>query len=101
MTQILRILGWISIVGGIILGLYFGLKESLLIALGWWISGIVSGILILSFSMMLEYLESLHYYMDELLKRIPAPVEKTTYKPGQNSRASLEKAEGYKMNSLD
>ncbi|MGF7046412.1 hypothetical protein J2T13_000888 [Paenibacillus sp. DS2015] len=110
MSQILKVLGIISIVGGIILGIVYGAKDSpaaivfkvdesfrFVVALTWWISGAISGILFLAFASMLEYLQSNNAMLRELSSRVPS----TPHKPLGNSKASLDSAVGYKMKTSD
>jgi len=116
MAQALKIIGWVSIIGGLIVGIILGYQTdpiaSLIyktsaktfqfaVAISWWLSGAISGLVFIAFGRMLDYLESLHYEIDELKRRIPAPVETTTYRSGQNSKASLDNVKGYKMTSMD
>ncbi|AJS58093.1 hypothetical protein [Paenibacillus sp. IHBB 10380] len=82
MVKTLKALGIISIIGGIIVGIIYGTKEDPLakllemddsfrfaVALSWWVSGLVSGILFLAFSKMLELLEWHSHMLKELMER--------------------------------
>lgn len=114
MSQILKWLGYISIVGGIILGIIYGFKSGALaealgiyddsfrwgIAISWWISGAISGILFIAFSMMIELLDENNAYLRELLHRTH---EESTPKgrPLGKSKSSLSSLSGYKMGNSE
>lgn len=114
LTKILNALGIISIVGGIILGIVYGLQDSpaaklirvdegfrFVLALTWWISGAISGILFMAFASMLEYLQSNNAMLGELIRRTHVDAPSTPRKTLGNSKASLDSAAGYKMKTSD
>lgn len=110
LSQILKWLGYISIISGIILGIIYGIKSDPLaealriyddsfrwaIAFAWWISGAISGVLFIAFGMMIDLLEENNAHLRELLHRTH---DETTpkSKPLGRSKSSLSSLSGYKM----
>ncbi len=120
MSTVLRVIGVLSIIGGIISGFvnaksYSGLEKLLgrsvdipfqwSIALTWWVSGIISGIIFFALAMMLDKLDNIEYNICELQNSTAKPISPTE-KPNYaakipNTKMSLDSAKDYKMKSLD
>lgn len=92
MPLLLKIIGWIIIVSGLIVGIYAGnlvgeIMEEIFgrqyggfqwdISIGWWLSGIITGIMFIAFGMMLERLYDLQDRVYSLQKEIVHPKEKS------------------------
>lgn len=111
MDKVLKVLGGISVVLGIILGIVYGLQKNptaellgidqsdfrFAIAVSWWVSGIISGILFYAFGMMIELLERNGDYLKEILHRTHADYVGPPKKSLGNSKASLDSLKGYTM----
>lgn len=98
MGKVLEVIAGIVVVCGIIVGIYIGFladNSSLGIAFIYWISSIISGILLYAFAIMYQTVEQNNTFLRELLRRIPAS-EKQPVSLG-NSKASLDKLKDYKM----
>ncbi|GAA0135444.1 hypothetical protein YSY43_22840 [Paenibacillus sp. YSY-4.3] len=114
MSQILKWIGYVSIIGGIILGIVYGIKSNPLtealrvyddsfrwaVAFTWWISGSLSGVLFIAFSMMLDLLEENNAHLKELLHRTHGETTSSS-KPQGRSKSSLSSLSGYKMGNSD
>lgn len=114
MAKLLNGLGIISIIGGIIIGIIYGIKDDPMagllglddgfrfsVALACWVSGVISGILFLAFAMMLDLLEANNTMLGELIRRTHLDAPPTQRKTMGKSKALLDSAAGYKMKSLD
>jgi hypothetical protein len=105
MAKLLKGLGITSIILAMILGIiqanlagYYGSEFRWSVAIYWWISGSITGIVFYALGMMLEYLEDISYRLrnleHEMNKNNPT---KPAPKLG-NSKASMSKLEGFKIN---
>ena len=96
--MVLEVIAAISVIVGFITGIYFGFladNSSLGIAFIYWISSIISGILLYAFAIIYQTVEQNNTFLRELLRRIPVS-EKQQVSLG-NSKASLDKLKDYKM----
>ncbi|MEK3836431.1 hypothetical protein [Paenibacillus sp. FSL R7-0128] len=125
MSKFLRFIGFATIVCAFILGIVYGVKKDPIlealdmdegtfrwvIALTWWISGVISGTLFIAFSMMLDYLEENNSFLRELYnttlpKETPQSGSYASYAAEVNrsirgSKSSASKLEGYKFKAND
>ncbi|WP_435921271.1 hypothetical protein [Paenibacillus sp. DYY-L-2] len=83
MSKFLDVVGKITIVAAIILGIVYGVKSDPIaealridddafrwtVAIAWWVSGIISGALLIAFGMMLNYLEENNSFLRELVRK--------------------------------
>jgi H+/Cl- antiporter ClcA len=114
-TSLLKFIGWLTIVSGIIAGIFAGNKAneimnilsntdeksfSFQVAITWWISGAISGIIILAIGIILEHAQEILYNQSVILRRLPAN-EKDLSPVSSNSKSKLSSLSGYKMGSSD
>ncbi|MCR2805319.1 hypothetical protein [Paenibacillus soyae] len=116
MVGLLRFIGWASIVAGIACGIFYGLRQDPLydylnveegfrvtVALYWWLSGAVAGIVFLALAYILEYLEEIRAHMfsqqsaPSSLSRAAAASHPETGK----SKATLDSVKDYKFKHMD
>ncbi|MFC5528459.1 hypothetical protein [Cohnella yongneupensis] len=109
MAKLLKGLGWASIILAIIIGIFQANRtddtlEQLLgsdyeaafrwsIAIYWWISGIISGIVFYALGLILEHVESTSIRLSNLERGVtPSSAPKLG-----NSKASMDKLSGFKI----
>lgn len=129
MSKFLRFIGYAAIVCSIILGIVYGIRkdpilEALnmddegfrwIVAVYWWVSGIITGALFIAFSTALDYLEENNSFLRELLSRTDAQTnESGTNKTNAyaiytaevsrkygDSKPATSKLEGYQFKAND
>lgn len=82
MSDFLKVLGFILIGGGLIIGFIFGVETSEIaqllnpvdefsfsVALTWWVSGIVSGSIVMALGMILERVQDMNAKIDAITKQ--------------------------------
>lgn len=111
MTGILKFLGWASIVCGIIAGIYYGMQDDPLaellrnyddsfrvaVAITWWISGAISGIVFFALAYILEHVEAIRYKLEQQTETGGLASRPETGK----SKVTLDGVKDYKMKSID
>ncbi|NOJ74103.1 hypothetical protein [Paenibacillus alvei] len=115
MSKVLKVLGILSVIGGIYLGIKAGnalneMAELIRIessfqwaaAIAWWASGLISGILFFAMSMMLDHLEEIKYELHKIREEMPTR-EREQLPPSvaSNSRSNMESLKGYKFGATD
>ncbi|WP_106767784.1 hypothetical protein [Paenibacillus faecalis] len=110
MSQFMKLVGGIIFGGGIILGIVFGLQESevakllkieegfrWMIALTWWIGGIISGSIFFTIGSILEIVQENSARLKELLHR-----SEPTITGGSigNTKSDLSSLKGYTMKKV-
>lgn len=115
MSKVLKVLGALSIICGIILGIQAGnslneMAKMLRVdpsfqwasAIAWWISGAISGVLFFAMSMMLDYLEHISYALRQIQEEMPKKErEQLPSSITSNSKSSLDSLKGYKFGAAD
>lgn len=98
MGKMIEIIAYSVVLCGIFSGIYVGFIVDgfkLGIMLLYWISSIITGILLYAFSILYEMVEQNNMFLRMLLQRIPAS-EQQQISLG-NSKANLDKLKDYKM----
>lgn len=112
MAKLLRFIGVVTIICGLIVGSLYGNSNAVLerliggykgefqwsVAFAWWISGAIAGILFFAIAMMLDKMDQLHYQLNALSRSTSSnenPISTS------NTKLGTEAAKGYKMRSLD
>lgn len=112
MSDFLKVIGWISIIAGVIVGVIVGIKDDPLYevlridpsfrwaaAITWWISGILSGVVFIALGMIMEKQHKIHILVSEIYRKdAPTPDSKPSL---GNSKLNLNKASNYKMKTID
>lgn len=115
MANLLKFLGIASIIAGLVVGYIqadkavelIGLGRSLdmpfqwTVALTWWISGFISGIVLYAIGMILDKLNQMQNQFDQLNTKTIQPYLSPEQSKIMNSKMNLESAKGYKMNSIE
>lgn len=126
MSKFLRFIGYATIICSIILGIVYGVKKDPMlealnidddafrwvVAVSWWIGGVISGALFVAFSIMLEYLEENNNYLREIINRTnpsETPMKTDTYasyaaevnRKIVGPKPSISKLDGYKFKAND
>lgn len=117
MSDFLKVIGWVTIIAGIIAGVGFGKANDPMyalvglesdfrwtVAITWWISGLLSGVIFIALGMILERQDYIHQtvyaiYQQNKQSRQPEPSSQKT--SSGNSRMNLSKAKDFKMQSFD
>ena len=112
MPKFLDVTGKITIVLGIILGIVYGNSANYftgddsfqwLFAIVWWISSFISGIVLITLGLILDYAEENNVFLRELVAKSRAADKEDTppKKSLGNSKASLDAIRGYKFKAND
>lgn len=104
MSILLRFIGWATIVLGLIGGIIAGIRNfSWGIAIIFWISGILSGIIFLALASILDYVEETRtLILLQRGERMNTSNDKQSYPEKGRSKPTLSSTAGdYKMRNMD
>lgn len=111
MIQALRVIGWVSILGGIVMGIVIGSQPDPILqeidryyeasfrwaaAVSWWLGGIISAIVFFTYARILELQEENREMVRWIAENMQTKPQEHKVPLG-SSKSSLSKLSGFKM----